>query len=240
MPGRVRRHPLALCGVLAPAVFFGASAVAATAQPGYSSRREDLSALAALDAREAWIMVGGMVALGALVLVFALGLLVQGDRLLRPAALPLLVAGPATIAAGLLRIDCSERVDAACAARSGAGLLSWHDEAHNLMAALLVVTFALAPLVAAVGLRGVRDARRLAWGSGATAAAIAVLAAVYFSELAGSWSGLVQRALAAVALAWVAVAALRLLRSPADRRSGASAWRPGPSPPRRCARRRWP
>jgi hypothetical protein len=32
------------------------------------------------------------------------------------------------------------------------------------MAALLVVTFALAPLVAAAGLRGVRDARRLAWG----------------------------------------------------------------------------
>lgn len=212
MPRGVRRHPLALCGVLAPADFFGASVAAATAQSSYSNRREDLRALAALDARHAWIMVGGMVALGALVLVFALGLLLHGDRRLRPAALPLLVAGAATIAAGVLRIDCSERVDAACAARSNAGLLSWHDEAHNLMAALLVVAFALAPLLAAHRLRGVRGARRLAWGSSATAAAIAVLAAVYFSELAGSWSGLVQRALAAVALAWVAAAAVRLLR----------------------------
>jgi hypothetical protein len=53
VPRRVRRHPLALCGALAPAVFFGASAAAAKAQPGYSSRREDLSALAALNARDA-------------------------------------------------------------------------------------------------------------------------------------------------------------------------------------------
>jgi Protein of unknown function (DUF998) len=221
MSRRVRRDPLALCGVIAPAVFFGASIAAAAAQPGYSSRREDLSALAALNARDAWIMVGGMVALGVLVLVFALGLLLHGERRLRPAALPLLVAGPAAIAAGLLRIDCSEGVDAACAARSNAGLLSWHDEAHNLMAALLAVAFALAPLLAALGLRGVRAGRRLAWGSSATAAAIAVLAAIYFSELASSWSGLVQRALAAVALAWVAAAAIRVLSSARDRTAGA-------------------
>lgn len=212
MPRPLRRYSLALCGVLAPAVFFGASVVAASAQDGYSPTREDLSALAALDARHAWIMVAGMVALGFLVLGFAGALLVHGDRRLWPAALPLIVAGVSTAAAGVLRIDCSERVDAVCQARSDAGLLSWHDTAHNLMAALLVVAFALAPLLAAHRLRGVEGARLLAWGSSATAAAIAVLAAVYFSELAGTWSGLVQRALAAVALAWVAAAAWRLMR----------------------------
>jgi Protein of unknown function (DUF998) len=196
--------------------------VAAASQRGYSSASEDLSALAALDARRAWIMVAGMVALGVLVVATALALLLHHDRRLRPAALPLLVAGLAAGAAGVLRIDCSERASAACAARSNAGLLSWHDEAHNLMAALLVVAFALAPLLAAHRLRGADGARRLAWGSGAAAAAIAVLAAVYFSELAGSWSGLVQRALAGVALAWVAAAALRLLRGgPAPRRDAA-------------------
>jgi hypothetical protein len=41
---RIRRHPLATCGILAPAVFFGASLAAAAAQPSYSSRTEDLSA----------------------------------------------------------------------------------------------------------------------------------------------------------------------------------------------------
>jgi hypothetical protein len=222
MPRRARRRTsfLAACGVLAPAVFFGASAVASSAQGGYSNTRQDLSALAALDARHAWIMVAGMVALGVLVLGFALALLIGGERRLRPAALPLLVAGLATAAAGLLRIDCSEHVNPACKARSDAGLLSWHDEAHNLMAALLVVAFALAPLLAAHRLRGVVGARRLAWGSSATAAAIAVLAAVYFSELAGSWGGLVQRGLAAVALVWVAAAALRLLRGAPSRSLG--------------------
>ena len=211
---RIRRHPLATCGILAPAVFFGASLAAAAAQPSYSSRTEDLSALAALNARDAWIMVAGTVALGVMVIAFAIGLLLHYDQRLRPAAYPLLVAGLATAAAGGLRIDCSERVDAACAARSNAGLLSWRDEAYNLMAALLLVTFSLAPLVAAHRLRGSRETRRLAWASSAVAAAIAVLAAVYFSEVAGSWSGSVERVMAGLALAWVAAAAWRLLSGP--------------------------
>ena len=72
----------------------------------------------------------------------------------------------------------------------------------------------MAPLVAAHRLRGSRETRRLAWASSAVAAAIAVLAAVYFSEVAGSWSGLVERVMAGLALAWVAAAAWRLLSGP--------------------------
>ncbi len=204
------RRSLAVCGILAPAVFGGAAIAGASAQGGYDSRREDLSALAALDARHGWIMIAGTIALGALIacLAFAVG----GGRPWTLAAAPLLTAGIATAAAGMLRIDCSEQVDAGCEARSAAGQLSWHDNAHNVMAALIVLAFAMAPLAAAVHLRGTPGGRRLAIASLMTSVAVALLAAVYFWGPLPAWSGMVERVIAAVALGWVAAVGVRVLR----------------------------
>jgi hypothetical membrane protein len=204
------RRSLAACGILAPAVFGGAAIAGASAQGAYDSRREDLSALAALDARHGWIMMAGMIALGALIACLALA--VGGGRPWTLVAAPLLTAGIATAAAGQLRIDCSERADASCEARSAAGQLSWHDHAHNAMAALIVLAFALAPLAAAAHLRRARDGRRLAIVSLAVSAAIAILAVLYFSETLPAWGGVVQRVIAAIALAWAAAVGVRVLR----------------------------
>lgn len=204
------RRSLAACGILAPAVFGGAAIAGASAQGGYDSRREDLSALAALDARHGWIMIAGMIALGTLIACLALA--VGGGRPWTLAAAPLLTAGIATAAAGVLRIDCSERVDATCAARSAAGQLSWHDNAHNAMAVLIVLAFALAPLAAAARLRGTPGGRRLAMMSLTISAALALLAGLYFSDALPAWSGVVQRAIAGVALAWAAAVGVRVLR----------------------------
>jgi hypothetical membrane protein len=204
------RRSLAVCGILAPAVFCGAAIAGASAQGRYDSRREDLSALAALDARHGWIMIAGTIAMGALIACLALA--VGGGRLWTLAAAPLLTAGLATAAAGMLRIDCSERVDANCEARSAAGQLSWHDSAHNAMAALIVLAFAIAPLATALHLRGAPGGRRLAIASLATSLAVGLLAAVYFWEPLPAWSGVVERSIAAVALTWVAAVGVRVLR----------------------------
>ena len=60
--------------VAGPIVFTAAWFVAWAVQDQYSPRREDISALAALDAEQPWIMVVGFLALGLGIVALGLGL----------------------------------------------------------------------------------------------------------------------------------------------------------------------
>jgi hypothetical membrane protein len=190
----------AIAGPLALAV---AAAVGAALQPAYSSRREDLSALAATDARWSAVMAAGIVATGLAVLVVAAALWRRRDG--RGPAAALVLGGLAVVATGLLPIDCSERADAACRARIDAGMASWHDGAHNLAIVLAVAALAAAPLLAAAApsWRGMRAPSAVA---GVLTLAIYAL---YLADPLPGWTGAIERVGVAVPLAWIALAAAR-------------------------------
>ena len=57
-----------------PVLFTVAWLVAASVQDDYSARREDISALAAVDAQHAWIVMTGIIALGLGIIALGLGL----------------------------------------------------------------------------------------------------------------------------------------------------------------------
>jgi hypothetical membrane protein len=184
--------------VVGPIFFTAAWFVAWAVQDEYSLRREDISALAALDAEQPWIMVVGFLALGLgiVVLGLALGNVLAGGLSGRVGALLVTVAGLGTLVAGLARNDCSSEL-AACKAR-GAGELSWHHHVHDLSSLVVFLALVAAQLVlgGAFG-RDERwhDLRSYSITSGALTFALLVL---YGSGAAGDWNGLVQRVFTAV------------------------------------------
>lgn len=76
------RRVLGWCAVAGPVLFTVAWLVAWSVQDVYSPRREDISALAAIDARHAWIMIAGIIALGLGLIALGLGLggVIHGSR----------------------------------------------------------------------------------------------------------------------------------------------------------------
>jgi hypothetical membrane protein len=217
--------------VAGPIVFTAAWLIAWAVQDEYSPRHEDISALAALDAEQPWIMVTGFVALGVGVTLLGLGLRLGGGRAKALAgglsaligALLVTVAGIGLVAAGLARNDCSTEL-AACEARVDAGDISWHHNVHDLASLVIFVALIAAQLVLARAFRQDarwQDLRMYSMVSGALSFALLVL---YGSEAIGDSNGLVQRVFTAVPFVWVAVVGLRL------RRLGATDQRPGLGP----------
>jgi hypothetical membrane protein len=96
---------LALAG---PIAFTIAWLIGGLVQDEYSFRQEDISALAAMDAQYAWIMITGFVLLGAGTVALGAGL---ASTLKYPSALIgsvlLMIAGIGLAVAGLARNDCS-------------------------------------------------------------------------------------------------------------------------------------
>jgi hypothetical protein len=209
MPGHQTSRALLLCGALAPLVFTSAWVTGSLVQKGYSIRREDISALAALDAEHPWIMIAGLAVSGALTVAFAVGLRCRIPRSTAASALVAL-AGLAMIALGLLRNDCSTET-AACKARVEAGAVSWHHHAHDALSGPVFAVAVLAPLLLAPRLRGEVRLKALAAYSVATSAALAVLFALGGLDAVPGWDGAVQRAGVSLAMLWMEVVALRLL-----------------------------
>ena len=113
-----------------------------------TAAREDLSALAALDAQHPGIMIAGFIALGLCVMALAAGMVgaLAGSRSATAAPLILLLIGGGIAATGQMRNDCSSELDA-CAARVSAGNVSWHHNAHDVTSITVFVLFVVAQLV---------------------------------------------------------------------------------------------
>ncbi len=200
---------LALAG---PIAFTIAWLVGGLVQDEYSPRQEDISALAALDAQHAWIMITGFVLLGVGTVALAAGL---ASTLRYPSAvigsILLVIAGIGLMVAGLARNDCSSELPA-CAARVDAGEVSWHHEVHDNVSLIIFLALIAAPLVLARAFGRDDHWRPLRAYSIVTGLLGFALLVLYVIAPAGTWNGLVQRIFVSVLFLWIAVLGLRLAR----------------------------
>ena len=200
---------LALAG---PIAFTLAWLVGGLVQDEYSAKQEDISALAALDAQHAWIMITGFVLLGVGTVALAAGL---ASALRYPSAVIgsvlLVIAGIGLMVAGLARNDCSSELPA-CAARVDAGQVSWHHEVHDNVSLIIFLALIAAPLVLARAFGRDDHWRPLRAYSIVTGLLGFALLVLYVIAPAGTWNGLVQRIFVSVLFLWIAVLGLRLAR----------------------------
>jgi Protein of unknown function (DUF998) len=139
----VKLSRLAAAGGLAGPVLFTVAWVASSLrQAGHSAAEVQLSGLAAEDARDPQIMMAGFVVLGAGTVVFGAGLgRVTAPRPAGPWLV--LVAGAASIAAGLFRRDHM------LLAGPGFAGESWHNQVHDVVSGVAYGAMLAAPLVLA-------------------------------------------------------------------------------------------
>jgi hypothetical membrane protein len=179
-------------------------------QDEYSVRQEDISALAALDAQHAWIMITGFVLLGVGTVALAAGL---ASTLRYPSAVIgsvlLMIAGIGLAVAGLARNDCSSELPA-CAARADAGEVSWHHQVHDNVSLIIFLALIAAPLVFARAFGRDDRWRPLRSYSILTGLLGFALLVLYMIASAGTWNGLVQRVFVSVLFLWIAVLGFRL------------------------------
>jgi hypothetical protein len=188
----------AFAGVAGPAIFTAAWIAASLRQSGHAAMSVQLSGLAAEDARDPVIMITGFLALGGCLVAF-------GQELARELTglAPRLIqaAGVLTVAAGLLRRDHMELTS---------GPVSWHNQAHNVVSAVLYGDLILAQLLLARGFGRVpcwRGWRPYLLASGAaTAAALAV----FLPNTASPYGGVLQRVAVTIPLLTMTVVAARL------------------------------
>jgi hypothetical protein len=209
---------LALCGLLAPVVFTAAWVAGTLAQDGYSARREDVSALAARTADDAWIVIAGLVATGLLTAAFApaLHLAVGAGRgsTLGPALVAL--GGIGIIGLGLLRNDCSS-LTPTCRARVDAGDVSWQHTAHNALSGPVFALAVLAPAILTLRFRADPRWRNLVPWSLAISAVLGALFVIGGLEAVPGWDGFIQRVAVSLALIWLGAAAVRAFATLAER-----------------------
>jgi hypothetical protein len=210
------RRVAGILGIAGPVVFTLAWLTGWAAQTEYSPRREDLSALAALDAQHAGIMIAGFVLLGLCVMALAAGMIgaLTASRSATVAPLILLLVGGGIAASGLMRNDCSSELDS-CAARISTGDVSWHHNGHDVTSISVFVLFIVVQVVFARAARTDADWASLRPYYLVSATLMAALLVLYGSEALGSWNGLVQRVFVAVPLLWVAVTGARLAQTSA-------------------------
>jgi Protein of unknown function (DUF998) len=208
---------LALCGLLAPVVFTAAWVAGTLVQDGYSARREDVSALAALTADDAWIVITGLVVTGVLTAAFApaLHLAVGAGRGSRLGPALVALGGIGVIGLGLLRNDCSS-LTAACQARVDAGDVSWQHTAHDALSGPVFALAVVAPAVLTLRFRADPRWKRFAPWSLATSAALAPLFIVGGLEAVPGWDGFIQRVAVSLALIWLGATAVRAFTALAD------------------------
>jgi hypothetical membrane protein len=193
-----------VAGMAGPAAFTLAWIVASLRQPGLSFTMVQISGLAALDARDSWIMITGFLLLGLGAVPFGAAVRTAlGRRGLSGAAAALIqAAGVLTIAAGLLRRDHVLLTT---------GAQSWHNRAHDVVSAVIYVLVVAAPLLLALRFR--RDARwrGLAVPLAVAAVASAALLVAFYAAPQQSVDGLLQRIAVTLPLAALALVAGRLL-----------------------------
>jgi hypothetical membrane protein len=201
------------CAVAGAVLFTVAWLIAWWVQDVYSPRREDISALAALDAQHPWIMIGGIIALGLGLVALGVGLgsAIDDGRSATVGSALLVLAGLSFAVAGLARNDCSSALEA-CKERVDAGDVSWHHMVHDVVGIGVFLVLVVAPLLFARAFRADgrwSDLRRYSLATGWLTLALVV---VFGAEVFKGWNGLVQRVLLALPLAWIIVLGTRVAR----------------------------
>jgi hypothetical membrane protein len=203
---------LGLLSMAGPIGFTIAWTIGGLIQDEYSLRLEDISALAAMDAQYAWIMITGFVLLGVGTVALAVGLV----STLRYASavigsVLLMVAGIGLVVVGLARNDCSTELPA-CAARVDAGEVSLHHQVHDNVSLIMFLALIAAALVCAWAFGRDDHWRHLRVYSVATGVFGFALLVLYVIEPAVTWNGFVQRIFVSVLFVWIAIVGFRLSR----------------------------
>jgi hypothetical membrane protein len=193
----------AAAGVAGPVAFTLGWVAGALRQPRLSFAAPQISGLAAENATDPWIMIGGFVVLGGCAVGFGAALTagLGGYRAAGPGPALIQAAGVLAIAAGLLRRDHVLLTT---------GPESWHNHAHDVVSAASYVLLVAGPLLLAWRLRRDSRWRPLAVPLGAAAVAAASLLAVFYAAPHDSWDGTLQRIAVSLPLAAVAAVAVRL------------------------------
>ena len=199
-----------LAGLLAPPVFTATWVSASLSRPGYDPLRDDLSALSATGAPQAWLMIVGFVVSGLLIVTFALGLARaprrQGGS--RPGAALIGLIGAGMIVIGLFQEDAP-----APPGLSGRGSLA--NQIHDAASVLVLLALVVAPPLVGRAVQRERGGRWLFRAAIGVSLVSGLLTVVYLARLSG-WSGLVQRSLIAGPLLWLMLLAAHLLRRPSQ------------------------
>jgi hypothetical protein len=199
----------AAAGIVGPVAFTTAWVASTLRQDGYAVAREQLSGLAAPDARDPWVMTTGFLTLGVSVALFASALeeTLGGRRRAGPGAMLVRLAGLGVIAAGLLRRD-----QMLLPPPEDAVPQSWVNDGHDLSSLVVYAALAAAPLVLARRLAADPAWRPLAVPTLATGLVNLVLLGLFASKVVEPWNGIVQRVAVTLPLTWMVVVATRLLR----------------------------
>ncbi len=211
-------------GVAGPVLFTVAWVAGSLRQAGHSAAEVQLSGLAAEDARDPQIMIVGFVLLGAGTVVLGAGL----GRLTSPrSAGPwlVLVAGAASVAAGLFRRDHM------LLAGPGFAGESWHNQAHDVVSGVGYGAMLAAPLVLARRWRDDPDWAPVSRPVQVLALASAAVLAVFASGIAGPYNGVVQRVAVTLALAAEILIAGRMLTLPVPGPAAGPGGTPGQGTP---------
>ena len=203
----------AACGLVGPAAFTAAWALATARQPGYSIANEHISGLAAPDAKAPRVMTAGFVALGVGTIVFAS----QLDRRLggpgRSGVGPLLLglSGVATTAAGVLRRDRMSNYP-----MPGDPLepQSWRNDGHDLASVIGHVSAGVGMLALAARFTREPGWRELAAPVAATVVTSTGLMAAFARDVTRPGNGIVQRVGITVPVGAMGLVAWKLLRDP--------------------------
>jgi uncharacterized protein DUF998 len=130
----------ALCGIAGPLLFTAAWVVSSLRQAGHSAVGVQLSGLAAPDARDPQIVMAGFVVLGVCSIGFGAALgQVTAPRSAGPWLV--MVAGAATVAAGVFRRDHM------LLAGPGFAGESWHNQVHDVVSGVVYLAMLAAPLM---------------------------------------------------------------------------------------------
>jgi Protein of unknown function (DUF998) len=210
-PGPSRGRAPALAGIAGPVAFTAAWVVGTLRQEGYDIAEEQISGLAAPDARDPWMMTAGFLALGASVTLFASALeeALGGRRRAGPGPLLVRLAGLGAVAAGLLHRD---RMLLHPPDGRLAGAQSWMNDGHDLASLMVYAVLVATPFVLARRFAEEPAWRRLVVPTLATGVANLVLLGLFTSKVVEPWNGIVQRVAVTVPLAWTVTVAARLAR----------------------------
>jgi Protein of unknown function (DUF998) len=199
----------AAAGIVGPLAFTAAWVASTLRQDGYAVAREQLSGLAAPDARDPWVMTTGFLTLGASVVLFASALeeALGGRRRAGPGPMLVRLAGLGAVAAGILRRDHMLLPPPGTAVPQ-----SWVNDGHDLSSVVVYAALVAAPLVLARRLAAEPAWRPLAVPTLAIGIANLVLLGLFASKVVEPWNGIVQRVAVSIPLAWTVLVATRLLR----------------------------
>lgn len=200
----------AIAGIVGPIGFTLAWAAASFRQRGLPVASAQISGLAADDAHDPWLMIGGFLLLGGCAVGFgwALAAALGGRGQAGPGPRVIQAAGVLTIAAGLLRRD---------QVLLTTGPESWHNHAHDVVSAAAYVLLISAPILLAVRFRRDPDWHRLSPPLAATAVLAAALLIAFYSAPHSTWDGTVQRIAVSLPLAAITAVAARLAVLPGPR-----------------------